>query len=91
MDPAPLTFADLQWALGILGAIGLAMLGVWWRVESRQDKKIDKMEDENSDSHRKLFDKVDDVKDQMNNQHHHLLNKIEEIWRHMKNGDKGPR
>ena len=63
---------DIRWILGSLGGIAAAMLGIWWRVESRQDKKIDDLSETNGKDHEILHKKIDKLRD-----------KVEDIWKHL--------
>ena len=65
-----------MWLIGIVITVVVifvsGFLTVWWRVESRQDKALCALRNENDKSHGILHEKVDDVRD-----------KIEAIWIHM--------
>jgi hypothetical protein len=63
---------EIRWILGVIGSIAAVFLMVWWRVESRQDQKIDEMKRDNGNEHETLHRKVDKVRD-----------KVEEIWKHL--------
>ena len=57
---------------------GLAAL--WWKVESRQDKKIDTIQHTNGKEHKDLHDKID-------SNHHAIRDRLDNIWKHLSNKD----
>lgn len=63
---------ELKWVLGAMGSIAAAFLVIWWKVEAKQDKKLDDLKEDNGDAHGILHMKIDKVQD-----------KIEDIWKHM--------
>jgi hypothetical protein len=63
---------EIKWVLGSLGTLAGVFMMIWWKVETRQDKKIDDMHKKNGDDHKNLHDKIDRVRD-----------KVEEIWKHL--------
>lgn len=71
----------LQWILGVIGAVATALFGIWWKIESRQDQKIDDLGKANEEAHRRLHDKVDDTRKQLVGQHNQLRDKLEDIWK----------
>jgi hypothetical protein len=66
----------IYWGLGAAGAIAAAFLGIWWRVESNQDKRVKDLAQQNSHQHDQLHGKIDKVRD-----------KVEEIWKHLVKND----
>lgn len=81
---------EMRWVLGAVASAGVFMLTVWWRVESRQDGKIDKLRDQNSAAHSMLHKKIDEVESELTRQHTVLRDKIEDIWKHIVRNGKGP-
>lgn len=73
---------ELQWILGSLGSIAIIGLSVWWKVESRQDQKIDNLAEQNHKAHTHLYSRIDGVEEKMTEQHVTLLSKFEEVWKH---------
>jgi hypothetical protein len=69
----------MYWALTGFGTALIAFLGIWWRVESKQDKKIQSLQEINSHQHEMIHGKIDKVRD-----------KVEDIWKHLvsRNGGK---
>jgi hypothetical protein len=69
----------MYWALTGFGTALIAFLGIWWKVESGQNTKIQKLQDMNSHQHEMIHGKIDKVRD-----------KVEEIWKHLvkRNGGK---
>jgi hypothetical protein len=63
---------DVKWILGVIGAVAGIFLMIWWRVESKQDSKIDELKRDNGQEHQTLHKKVDKVRD-----------KVEDIWKHL--------
>ncbi len=47
-------FHILTWVLGALGALLLFLFGLWWKIENRQDRKIDESAKSNDKDHREL-------------------------------------
>lgn len=83
-----ITHGQVTWLLGSLGTLVAIGVSIWWHVESKQDKKIDDLHDENHKSHERLHDKVDGLQKEVHQNHTHLLSKFEELWRNIKNGHK---
>jgi hypothetical protein len=69
----------LTWVLGALGALFVFLFGVWWKIEARQDHKIDKIAESNGKEHKELHDKID-------SNHHSIRDRLDNIWQHMKKG-----
>ena len=74
------TIHVIGWVLAGLGACLSLAVGVWWRVESRQDRKIDGLSQINGKEHRDLHDKIDA-------NHHSIRDKLDNIWKHISKGD----
>ena len=66
--------------LGGLGALLIFLFGLWWKIESRQDRKIDELHVSNGKEHRDLHDKIDE-------NHHALRDRLDAIWKHMRPKD----
>ena len=66
-----------MWLLAIAVTVAIAFLGIWWKVESRQDKSLCALRRENDASHKVMYAQIDKVKD-----------KIEKIWIHLVEKDK---
>jgi len=66
----------ISWALGSLGALMTLMIGIWWKVEHRQDQKIDNLAYMNGKEHRELHDKIEA-------NHHAIRDRLDQIWKHM--------
>ena len=71
------TIHILGWLLGAAGAVLAFVVGIWWRVEQRQDHKIDTLSSTNGKEHRDLHDKID-------SNHHAIRDRLDNIWKHMK-------
>lgn len=65
-----------MWALGTGVAIASLLFGLWWKVEMRQDKKIDDYHKTNMDEHRHMRDQIDE-------HHKSLIERIESLWKHL--------
>jgi uroporphyrinogen-III decarboxylase len=63
---------EVRWILGFLGSFAIVASTIWWKVESKQDKKIDDLKTCNSKDHDLLHRKIDKTRD-----------KLEEIWKHL--------
>jgi len=74
---------EWQWIAAIGIPLFIGAIAVWWKVESRQDKKLDDLNRSNDKAHTRLHEKIDDVEDKRDEQHSHLRDKIEEIWKHV--------
>lgn len=72
---------EFRWLIGIFGSVGATLLAIWWKIETKQDRKIDDLAKDNSKSHGLLHKKIDEVDQKMTNQHLVVLGKIEEIWK----------
>ena len=68
------------WVLGSIGAIGVFMFGIWWKIESRQDRKIDESAEKNGREHKELHDKID-------SNHHSIRDRLDNIWKHISRRD----
>lgn len=81
----------IQWVLGIFGACAVFLFGVWWKIESRQDHKIDQLQADNDKAHGLLHKKIGDtkteLKDEMTGQHLAIRDKIEVLIREVRNGN----
>ena len=73
----------LQWIFGGIGTVALVLFGIWWKIEARQDAKIDKLQSCNHKDHQAIRQELVETKDQMTQQHMHLRDKIEKIWQHL--------
>ena len=73
-------FRILTWVLGALGALFVFMFGIWWKIENRQDQKIDESSKQNGKEHRDLHDKID-------SNHHSIRDRLDNIWKHLSKGD----
>jgi uncharacterized membrane protein YfbV (UPF0208 family) len=62
-------------ATTLIAVVG-GMLGLWWRVEAKQDRAITRLRETNDEAHNKL-------RKDMTEQHGQLRDKIERIWQHM--------
>lgn len=71
----------LQWILGGVGSLAILLFGVWWKIEARQDNKIDQLRIDNDAAHIRLHTKIDDTQDELTKQHMALRDKIEDIWK----------
>lgn len=72
---------EVRWILGALGAIAAVGLSFWWRVEAKQDKKIDDLTQQNMEGHNAIYKRINSVEDKMTEQHITILGKIEELWK----------
>ena len=70
-------FRILTWVLGALGALLIFLFGIWWKIENRQDRKIDDSSSINRKEHQELHDKID-------NCHHSIRDRLDNIWKHMR-------
>jgi hypothetical protein len=68
-----------MWYLGLLVPIILAFIGIWWKVESRQDRAICALRKENKTDHGNLHDKIDETRDM-----------VTDLWKHLVS-EKGKR
>jgi hypothetical protein len=68
------------WVLGAIGAIAVFMFGLWWKIESRQDQKIDESAKQNGKEHKDLHAKID-------SNHHSIRDRLENIWQHISKRD----
>ena len=71
----------ITWVLGGLGALLIFLFGLWWKIEARQDAKIDSLHVTNGKEHRDLHDKID-------SNHHALRDRLDNIWKHIRPVDK---
>lgn len=71
----------LQWIFGGLFAVSSGLFGVWWKIESRQDKKIDDLAIRNDAAHLALHKKIEANQNALTNQHGQLRDKLEDIWK----------
>lgn len=75
-----MTESWVQWVIGIVVIILLAMISGfirwWYCIESRQDEKLDKLDEENSKAHGEMHRKMDE-------QHSKIRDKLEDIWKHL--------
>ena len=72
--------------LGAIGGIAAIIMGIWWKVEHRQDQKIDQLHEENHSAHLLLHEKIDTLQNQTHKNQMHIMAKFEELWRNIKNG-----
>jgi len=75
----------LKWIFGAMGAVATFLFGIWWKIESRQDKKIDNFVELNEAAHLRLHEKIDSVEGRLSAQHETLLGKTTDIWKHLCN------
>ena len=77
------TLALLKWIFGGMGSVAVLLFGIWWKIESRQDQKIDNLADRNSRAHDLLHKRINCVKDEltteMTEQHHQIRDRIERV------------
>ena len=73
-------FHMLTWILGSIGALLVFLFGIWWKIESRQDRKIDESSKQNGKEHKELHDKID-------SNHHSIRDRLDNIWKHLSKGD----
>ena len=71
----------LETIAAIVLPVFLFMLSIWWRVEARQDRKLDELRKANDRAHEFLRDKIDATNDQTRSEYRHIRDKIEEIWK----------
>ena len=69
-------FHILTWVLGAIGALLVFLFGIWWKIESRQDQKIDESSRQNGKEHKDLHDKID-------SNHHSIRDRLDNIWKHL--------
>ncbi len=72
---------ELRWFLGALGSIMAVGLSLWWKVENSQNKKIDRLGEQNAAQHEVLFKRINGVENKLTDQHITILGKIEELWK----------
>ena len=73
IDPTHAEIMELiYWILGGVGAIAAVFVGIWWKVESKQDRQVRHLQEANSHDHDQLHGKIDKVRD-----------KVEDIWKHL--------
>ena len=70
----------MTWVLGALGALFVFLFGIWWKIENRQDRKIDKIAESNGKEHKELHDKID-------TNHHSIRDRLDNIWKHVSRND----
>lgn len=77
------TLALLKWIFGGLGSVAILLFGIWWKIESRQDQKIDSLAERNSRAHDLLHKRINYVKDEltteMTEQHHQIRDRIDRV------------
>lgn len=73
-------FGIIVWVMGAMGALLTFLFGLWWKIESRQDKKIDSLQVVNGKDHRDLHDKID-------SNHHAIRDRLDNIWKHLSSKD----
>jgi len=73
----------LKWIFGAMGGVATLLFGIWWKIEARQDKKIDDFVKHNDAAHLRLHEKIDHVETRLAAQHSALLEKTTDIWKHM--------
>lgn len=61
----------------IIIAISGLIFTIWWRVESRQDRALHDLRQENGASHVELHGKIDSLRDQIN-----------DIWKYVNKREK---
>lgn len=70
---------EFIWAAGLMLTIASLFLGIWWKVESRQDHKIDQSIKSNAEEHKEL-------RELQNRNHQSVIDRIENIWQHLVHG-----
>ena len=70
-----------RWIVGLLITAFAGLFSVWWKVESKQDRKIDETSKANTAAHAKLYLKIDETERELTRQHLTLRDKIEDIWK----------
>ena len=73
-------FHVLTRVLGAIGALLVFLFGIWWKIESRQDQKIDESSKQNAQEHKELRDKID-------SNHHSIRDRLDNIWKHLSKDD----
>ena len=74
---------EWQWIAAIGVPLLIGGITMWWKVEAGQDKKLDRLHDENHKAHLLLHQKIDKAEEVRDDQHLSLRDKIEEIWKHV--------
>ena len=74
---------SIRWILGATLGLAGVMFSLWWKVESRQDRKIDLSNEKNVEAHAGLYKKIDATEAALTAQHMALRDKIEDIWKHV--------
>ena len=59
-------------AVPIIGGL----LTLWWKIESRQDRKIESLQVTNGKEHKDLNDKID-------SNHHAIRDRLDNLWKHL--------
>ena len=73
-------FQFFTWVLGALGTLAVFMFGLWWKIEARQDRKIDESATQNGREHKELHDKID-------SNHHSIRDRLDTIWQNISKRD----
>jgi len=55
----------LPWVAGVGVPLLIAAFTIWWKIEARQDRKIDKMAETHRNNHRVIHDKIDRLHDKI--------------------------
>jgi hypothetical protein len=69
-------FQVFSWVLGGLGTLLIFLFGFWWKIEHKQDEKIDALYLRQEIQHRDLHDKIE-------SQHHAVRDRLDNIWKHI--------
>jgi hypothetical protein len=75
--------SEIWYLIGALTPIVIGVVGLWWRVESQQNVRIEKLTTCNHHDHQAIRKEIIDTKDQLTIQHLQLRDKIQEIWEHL--------
>jgi hypothetical protein len=73
-----------MWVVGgVVIPIVLGATGFWWRVESDQNRKLEKLRECNGKDHREIRNELSGLKEESHERHVELLDKVTEVWQHM--------
>jgi len=68
---------------GIAVPLVIAAVGFWWRIESAQNRNLEKMQACNGKDHADIRKEISSLKSKGHEQHVELLGKVTEVWQHM--------
>lgn len=83
LEAVQASLALLKWIFGAMGGVATLLFGIWWKIEARQDKKIDDFVVHNDMAHAKLHEKIGRVEGRLSKQHGQLLELNTDIWKHL--------